>query len=447
MFSLPDIGGRFAVGATTFRVPVTQSRSFGNAQVRSYDTDSETKPALSLEEVAFTAYYPAQVDCGKTKKGLLWLIRPVQDSLRGYAHFSGISPWLVWPILYLYGALLKIPVYPNAPLLDPQSVTPASKTESAPWPLVIFSHGLGGSRTAYSQLCTRLASSGRVVLAMEHRDGSGHACIPSNSQTKLYIKERDVIWAPGTKETERDISIFRGDQLAFRRHEIYIAYDAFRSIVQKGYQGSGRGLQAIDGKEIDWSSWLHKNGRMSVECDKDVTLVGHSFGGATTLSILCTDPPVTESPPIPITKALILDPWLEPLPSPGPSPPPHSLGSPLPSILVINSEPFTLWKDHFERLVGIVEEWEPEGRRLLTLVRSQHTSFSDFPLLPLVARRPARITMDKILQLSLAFFDNSLDETLDINSTRKMETQVIGQKADGKPKRKIIGDVADIIVH
>ena len=101
---------------------------------------------------------------------------------------------------------------------------------------------------------------------------------------------------------------------------------------------------------------------------------------------------------MPITHALILDPWLEPLPSPEPSPyssrssdpqpeptTPTSYSSEstleesqaetldvfksrsLPHMLVLNSDPFTLWDEHFARLKGVVAAWEPEGRRVLTL--------------------------------------------------------------------------------
>jgi platelet-activating factor acetylhydrolase len=94
-------------------------------------------------------------------------------------------------------------------------------------------------------------------------------------------------------------------------------------------------------------------------------------------TILSTDPPADVSAPIPIHKALILDPWLEPIPFPGPCPPPQEPGDALPQLLVINSEKFSLWKDHFARLIGVVQAWEPEKRRVLTIcefIRIRYTS-------------------------------------------------------------------------
>lgn len=51
-----------------------------------------------------------------------------------------------------------------------------------------------------SQFCCRLAASGRVVLAVEHRDGTGTACFPQSwkvdgeriSRTLLYLRENDI---------------------------------------------------------------------------------------------------------------------------------------------------------------------------------------------------------------------------------------------------------------
>ena len=94
---------------------------------------------------------------------------------------------------------------------------------------------------------------------------------------------------------------------------------------------------------------------------------------------------------------MILDPWLEPLATPGPvpfeNPSPSTSGStgekisssldattvvpaastetemkpPPPRMLVINSEAFTLWKDHYARLQKVVAEWEPQGGHILTI--------------------------------------------------------------------------------
>ena len=37
------------------------------------------------------------------------------------------------------------------------------------FPVIVFSHGLGGMRTTYSGICCDLASHGYVVAAVEHR--------------------------------------------------------------------------------------------------------------------------------------------------------------------------------------------------------------------------------------------------------------------------------------
>lgn len=102
MFSLPEIPGRFPVGATTFLTRVRSPRTVGSVKLRNEQSDAH-QSALYLEEVAFTAYYPA--DTSKTsKKGLDWILRyaclryaliiflnasrPVKESVRGFAKFT-----------------------------------------------------------------------------------------------------------------------------------------------------------------------------------------------------------------------------------------------------------------------------------------------------------------------------------------------------------------------
>jgi platelet-activating factor acetylhydrolase len=77
MFFLPAIQGRFPVGITTFVTPVKSPQPIGNVKLRKPHTarPSHKNSALFLEEVAFTAYYPADVSSKTVKHGVDWLIR------------------------------------------------------------------------------------------------------------------------------------------------------------------------------------------------------------------------------------------------------------------------------------------------------------------------------------------------------------------------------------
>jgi platelet-activating factor acetylhydrolase len=74
MFFLPEIQGRFAVGAITFVTPVRPACAVGSARLR----NSSSTPAFCLQEVAFTAYYPAELTSKTARKGVDWLIRLVE---------------------------------------------------------------------------------------------------------------------------------------------------------------------------------------------------------------------------------------------------------------------------------------------------------------------------------------------------------------------------------
>ncbi|KAF7332044.1 ATP-dependent Zn protease [Mycena kentingensis (nom. inval.)] len=350
---------------------------------------------------------------------------PILATAQGFSRFLGLGifQYLLIPVVFLCALLLKIPVRRNAPLLRPVKQ----------WPLVIFSHGLCGSRNSYSQICSEIASSGRVVLAVEHRDGTAPACRARNGRTVVYCREDDVV----IPENAEAISL-RTEQLAFRREEVYRVYNAFRALLS----GDDVGLESLDDEDADLASWKPSSDGTPLVQSEHVTLAGHSFGGCTVLSLL-SSPPCDSFAPLPISNALVFDPWLEPLPSPGPAP----ASSFFVQLLVINSQPFTLWKDHFARLVEIVRHWGPQPARLVTLVGSEHVSFSDFPMLPLVRKTAAETLMDRVSELSVAFLEGSLEEALGKTvPTRPMETKIVGKRPDGRPKRTLVGDVGDVVI-
>jgi platelet-activating factor acetylhydrolase len=77
------------------------------------------------------------------------------------------------PIIKFTGGRLTAPLLPLAPLL----ASTTSDSNAPPLPLIIFSHGLAGTKNAYSAVCSALASEGNVVLAIAHGDGSGPGVI------------------------------------------------------------------------------------------------------------------------------------------------------------------------------------------------------------------------------------------------------------------------------
>ncbi|CAE6475610.1 unnamed protein product [Rhizoctonia solani] len=196
---LPDYKGKFPVGVTTLTKPIRPSRVCGSARFNG-------RPALKLEEIAYSVYYPTTDDRPHGNRGVNWLPRPLHIATAGWAKFASRSYWLLWPLVYLFARFIKLPAYADAPL-RPQIESPTSRetdssaetltNSTAKWPLVIFSHGLAGGRFTYSDYCGRLASQGMVVIALEHRDGSGPSVMPTDEETgkpipKLYFQNDDI---------------------------------------------------------------------------------------------------------------------------------------------------------------------------------------------------------------------------------------------------------------
>ncbi|KZO98201.1 hypothetical protein CALVIDRAFT_535777 [Calocera viscosa TUFC12733] len=430
--SLPRYKGPYDVGLTTLVLPIRPTASIGNCRVRG-------EAALRLEEVAFNVFYPAK-PINRRRRGVHWLIRPFSLTVEGYCKFTRFSKWILAPLFFLLGAFAKMPVFANAPLRD-DTPTPAPEDsqetllgsdgldEKRQWPLVLFSHGLAGGRTTYSTFCGRLASSGYVVLALEHRDGTGPMVFPKDKNGVVYAKPYSRVDEVECDDVDpKDVPMhFRATQLEFRKREIYEAYSAFCQLVE-GDSARG-GLQSIDGSPVDWDMFVG-----TVRCDEDVVLSGHSFGGATIFHIISTPPPPGHDD-IPISKSLVLDPWLDPLPTPGPEP---RAGPPRPNLCVINSERFTLWKAHFGRMSEVVSSWRNEKGAeswLMTISRCRHDSFSDFPLIIPYSHPRGRLLHNVIQRISLAFLQDRLEHEFGKDERYPMHViQPRIRKKRGKPR-------------
>lgn len=177
--------------------------------------------------------------------------------------------------------LKRHPCYVEAPLLA------SDATKSKKFPVVLFSHGLGGSIEMYTELCRQVASNGLIVVAMEHEDGS--ACFAETEEGKRIVYDKpanDIASASGSstspasfngnEETSPVLSSERDTVINFRKpfvaHRVKETIQAMQ-YVQGGWktETGGRNAERDD---------LFIQVLESIDVNKGIALLGHSFGGA-----------------------------------------------------------------------------------------------------------------------------------------------------------------------
>ncbi|KAK7517025.1 platelet-activating factor acetylhydrolase, isoform II-domain-containing protein [Phyllosticta citriasiana] len=273
---------------------------------------------------------------------------------KGYGRFAGVGH-LAIPVFGATTLFTKVPALRNAKVARPLSreaqndrgfshdeeegAGEEEEEEDGQFPLMVFSHGLGGTRTSYSSLCGEFASYGFVVAAIEHRDGSAPRAYVNHPDKRLGKAEkrrsgggakggrrrrRTAMQARRQKEKQKQNRrtcqerhkgydridyIFpkhnpidtspnnpkgvdrelRDAQIALRLAEIEEAHHVLQLIAsgrgeevaaanlrRKGYIGaSSRGLDGVD-----WDAWK------GAFCTDSATMAGHSFGAATTVEVL-----------------------------------------------------------------------------------------------------------------------------------------------------------------
>jgi platelet-activating factor acetylhydrolase len=362
-------------------------------RVISHHITRKKKHVLQLETVLMTIYYPASLESHHQPKSerlsrQLWMGRSRYGIIQGYAKFSGL-PTAVMAPLFAPALFTKLPAYRNAGIAQhwppedgDQAADEGEKPPHAPdlprFPVIMFSHGLGGTRTMYSSLCGEFASYGFIVCAVEHRDGSGPRSYVNHAKTGYGSREeREESGNIDHWQTEKDHDYdvvdymfpldnpldsgpnnpkgvdteLRQAQIDLRMAEIEEAYRVLHVIAsgkgeeiatnnlrRKGFKGaSSFGLEGID-----WSSWKDR-----IRLDH-VTACGHSFGSATVVDML------RDSERFPYyTQGIIYDIWGAGTRPPSEERPDHRIKVPL---LAINSEAFTYWPANFDKVDELVNE-------------------------------------------------------------------------------------------
>lgn len=291
---------------------------------------------------------------------------------------------------------------------------------------MIFSHGLAGSRNAYSYLAGSIASHGVIVIAPEHRDGSTPISyirdVPKMTTTgeKHHVKysKRTIGYRKMPHVPSPEVEAGRTDQLKTRMWELGCIHDSLLKI------NEGKLFCNLNASSVSLLPFADK---MEVLEPGSIIFAGHSFGAATISQFVKStyySPQTSEAPPeyepiftpssrsaiskqiTPNTPVILLDMWCLPLRAsttrwlwnkPFPCYAPSGPGGC--GLLAIESETFYKWRVHLKATKAFlspdpsdttktVEKDGRPGPAIFYATASAHLNQSDFGLLfPYVTKK------------------------------------------------------------
>lgn len=179
---LPSPTGKYKVGSFVTRVPQKHL-------IRFFFPTS--KIAMGEETIA----------AGK------WL--PEFIYINGYARFLGFSNNIF--LNYIMQSLRFV----RGPWVDQteENFHIYKDSKNTKLPVLLFSHGMGGSQTMYSIICTEMASKGFLVVVPEHMDGSASCTIQCDGSPLFSQVENDIEALVKRKEVlGNDSKILKSDK-------------------------------------------------------------------------------------------------------------------------------------------------------------------------------------------------------------------------------------------
>eukprot|EP00743_Colponemidia_sp_Colp-15_P005641 GILK01006065.1.p1 GENE.GILK01006065.1~~GILK01006065.1.p1 ORF type:complete len:455 (-),score=64.98 GILK01006065.1:109-1473(-) len=248
-------------------------------------------------------WYPADVPKGSKYVKAKWLVDGHLTG-QGYASYGKVP-------LFLFNHLIDVRMraYLNAPL----------SSESLDFVPLVFSHGMGGMRTAYTSICQELASYGYIVFVTEHNDGSAGVTRLPDGTVKFYTP-------PASADTAEQ-KVFRNAQVKQRVAEVRLLLQYMDDCNRKGSSSEFSGKLQMD----------------------KVSIVGHSFGAATAIEAAFDEPR--------FNTCTAMDPWLFPISSKVME---EGLSVPL---LVINTDRFH-WPTNLEALHRLQDNCKKDVRSI-----------------------------------------------------------------------------------
>ncbi|PKS09817.1 hypothetical protein jhhlp_004440 [Lomentospora prolificans] len=403
----PDYTGPYKVGTVDVEIPVSDLHA----------PSPRPDNADHILSVAFRIFYPASLESKNRGDKATWLPMPQRQHISSYTKFVGAGPVLAEVLSYLPRHLhyTSIPAYKNADILP-------ANTPNGRWPTVIFSHGLGGSRNAYSHVAGSLASHGTVVICPEHRDGSAVTSFIRNPEKHRQLQEQKRSSSPRpTRFFARSASNPKNVVVPYRRishnvsPEMYAAREEQlrvrmweMGLVHEAVLSLDRG-DKVTNMNVSTLSLDPFVGMMHVHEPGSIIFAGHSFGSATTVQFVkstyyADHPALRQMDKAPLftpepgseirrqitekTATILLDIWVTPLIDPGFTP---LFNLPMPAyadtpdapggkaILSVLSDQFYKWEEHLRATARVLSPCPAHEVQSAELYKRSDPSLPPFP--------------------------------------------------------------------
>lgn len=274
---LPPVKGPYSVGAIDFYIPLPTAIPLpSNADAADRETCAVAATERYLPARLLYPTLPVRTIFG----GAIPYLNPATalEFCRHCMRFGAPAPLKEYGWILHTWRLSTLPVILDAPLPPGADL----------FPLVVYSHGLGGTLDLYSYQTMALAAHGSIVLTMTHTDGTAPV-VPQPRGMAAIVHDHAV---PALhRRGLADAYVFARRQQAERRVEEFVGATEFLH--------RAAALHDDDGGDESPSELRQVARRIRPLLLRlalnQTTFVGHSFGGATVLTAAHRRPELVQS--------------------------------------------------------------------------------------------------------------------------------------------------------